>query len=318
MSIYNTDDRIPYFYIIRHLPSGKMYAGCKYAKGANPENLLTPMGYLTSSKKVLNLINTDGLDSFQILRIDTYCDGLHPKDYESLFLEINNCSESEYWLNSHNNTIYTHDDENFKQIMINSYGVDSPMKSKELLQKAQSTNMKKYGVICTLQAEHVLDKIQIQYKLKYDGKHPMLNSFVKQKHKNTCQSNYNVDSPMQSEEVKERHRKSCLESLGVDNPMKSELVKEKSKITCLERYGFETITEYMASIEYSCPHCNKVGKGNNMKRYHFDNCKTVTGESKFVQNKSLDVSCPICGKVGNPKGILGLHLKHCKIKNNII
>jgi len=29
------------------------------------------------------------------------------------------------------------------------------------------------------------------------------------------------------------------------------------------------------SIEYTCPHCQKVGKGPNMKRYHFDNCKTV-------------------------------------------
>jgi hypothetical protein len=25
--------------------------------------------------------------------------------------------------------------------------------------------------------------------------------------------------------------------------------------------------------ELTCPHCNKVGKGPNMKRYHFDNCK---------------------------------------------
>lgn len=24
---------------------------------------------------------------------------------------------------------------------------------------------------------------------------------------------------------------------------------------------------------YECPHCSKVGAGNNMKRYHFDNCK---------------------------------------------
>ena len=25
--------------------------------------------------------------------------------------------------------------------------------------------------------------------------------------------------------------------------------------------------------EHTCPHCNKIGKGPNMKRYHFDNCK---------------------------------------------
>jgi hypothetical protein len=25
--------------------------------------------------------------------------------------------------------------------------------------------------------------------------------------------------------------------------------------------------------EYTCPHCNRVGRGGNMIRYHFDNCK---------------------------------------------
>ena len=28
-------------------------------------------------------------------------------------------------------------------------------------------------------------------------------------------------------------------------------------------------------IERTCPHCGKVGKGPNMKRYHFDKCKKV-------------------------------------------
>jgi hypothetical protein len=32
------------------------------------------------------------------------------------------------------------------------------------------------------------------------------------------------------------------------------------------------------TIEYTCPHCSKVGKGPNMKRYHFDNCKGRSNE----------------------------------------
>lgn len=28
------------------------------------------------------------------------------------------------------------------------------------------------------------------------------------------------------------------------------------------------------TIEYVCPYCGKEGKGPNMKRYHFDNCKS--------------------------------------------
>jgi hypothetical protein len=30
--------------------------------------------------------------------------------------------------------------------------------------------------------------------------------------------------------------------------------------------------------EYTCPHCNKVGKGSNMKRYHFNNCKFLKND----------------------------------------
>lgn len=29
--------------------------------------------------------------------------------------------------------------------------------------------------------------------------------------------------------------------------------------------------------EFTCPHCGKTGKGPNMKRYHFDNCKANPG-----------------------------------------
>ncbi len=29
-------------------------------------------------------------------------------------------------------------------------------------------------------------------------------------------------------------------------------------------------------IERTCPHCNKIGRGGNMKRYHFENCKILS------------------------------------------
>lgn len=30
---------------------------------------------------------------------------------------------------------------------------------------------------------------------------------------------------------------------------------------------------------YTCPHCSKEGRGGNMKRYHFDNCKRKPNEA---------------------------------------
>lgn len=43
------------------------------------------------------------------------------------------------------------------------------------------------------------------------------------------------------------------------------------------RYG-QTYLPFveMNKKEYTCPHCQKIGKGPGMKRYHFDNCKTLS------------------------------------------
>jgi hypothetical protein len=32
----------------------------------------------------------------------------------------------------------------------------------------------------------------------------------------------------------------------------------------------------VVTIESTCPHCGKTGKGNIMKRWHFDNCAART------------------------------------------
>lgn len=103
MTIY-THNTIPYFYIIRHISTGRMYAGSKYAKGCNPDYFMIKGGYTTSSNTINDIISKDGIKSFEILRIDTYCDGFHPYDYETIFLKTNNCASSDNWYNSHNNT----------------------------------------------------------------------------------------------------------------------------------------------------------------------------------------------------------------------
>lgn len=52
----------PYTYLIRHNPSGKVYYGCRYAKGCKPSELW--VSYFTSSKVVRSLIQSDGKSSF--------------------------------------------------------------------------------------------------------------------------------------------------------------------------------------------------------------------------------------------------------------
>lgn len=136
----------PFFYIIRHKLSGKLYAGSKYGINSNPSNFMTSNGYKTSSLEINNIIKNEGINSFEILRIDTYCDNIHPYDYETLFLTTHRCANSKKWFNKHNNTRTSFESPEFKKFMNDKYGVDHCMYLDNTKQKIKKTSIKKYGV----------------------------------------------------------------------------------------------------------------------------------------------------------------------------
>ena len=71
----------PYFYLIRHIYSGKYYAGSQYGKNSDSKNLLKT--YFTSSKIVKKMIEEDGKNSFIIEYIDVRNDA---REYEQKYL----------------------------------------------------------------------------------------------------------------------------------------------------------------------------------------------------------------------------------------
>lgn len=58
------NERVPYTYLVRHKPTGKVYYGCRFARGCRPDDLWKT--YFTSSKHVKKLIEVDGKDSFEV------------------------------------------------------------------------------------------------------------------------------------------------------------------------------------------------------------------------------------------------------------
>jgi hypothetical protein len=92
----------PYFYIIKHIKSGKYYAGCKINSSADPCNLMTEEGYKTTSKVVKKLIEKDGINSFLVLKIKVFENGKQALIYENRFLKKVNAAENEKFLNLHN------------------------------------------------------------------------------------------------------------------------------------------------------------------------------------------------------------------------
>ena len=131
----------PYFYIIQHIESKKLYAGSRYASGCHPDEFMQPNGYQTSSNTIKSIIEQEGLLSFSILRIDTYCDNIHPYDYESLFLQHLDCAKSPNWYNGHNNDGISYRTEYYDAIMIKKYGA----KIKPEAKKNSKTDASKNG-----------------------------------------------------------------------------------------------------------------------------------------------------------------------------
>jgi hypothetical protein len=99
-------EHIPYFYIIQHIPSGKYYAGAKWADGCHPDNFMVEGGYTTSSNKVNDLIKETGLQSFKIeLIITDFGSGMSAYEYETVFLQHWDIANNDDYLNKHNNDL---------------------------------------------------------------------------------------------------------------------------------------------------------------------------------------------------------------------
>ena len=90
---------------------------------------------------------------------------------------------------------------------------------------------------------------------------------------------------IEDEIIQEFHGSSIFNSkkgatgvVGCNRP-KSEQTKEKMSLKAIDGWANKDIRDRRALAMkgkreiIKCPHCNILGGGGNMKRYHFDNCK---------------------------------------------
>ena len=169
-------ETIPYFYIIEHMPSGKLYGGSRWVKGCNPDEFMVEGGYHTSSYIVNELITEDGVDSFKIILILTdFGYGMTAYEYETVFLQSNDIANNENWLNKHNNDGYFNSSfgsEEFKNKMLMLYSVDNPMKIEKIKESHKTTLLKNYNVINPSQSLIIRDRIKLTLLRKTGVDHP--------------------------------------------------------------------------------------------------------------------------------------------------
>lgn len=93
----------PYFYVVKHVPTNRLYAGIRTAKGCHPDELLKPNGYKTSSNVVRKIIETEGLHTMKVIYTITQEElGIRVSDYEREFLRMHDAARSLIWLNLSN------------------------------------------------------------------------------------------------------------------------------------------------------------------------------------------------------------------------
>lgn len=116
-----------------------------------------------------------------------------------------------------------------KATLKQNYGVESPLRNKELLTKAKRTTKRRYGVENVSQSKE-----------------------VKSKKKQTCLSNFGVEHPMQSQKVRSKSKDTLLKRYGVSSPMHIPEIKQKviesSKNTFLSKFGVDNYS--YVNIDY--------------------------------------------------------------------
>jgi hypothetical protein len=243
MSIYS-DLRKPYFYIIQHRKSGKKYGGAKWGKDADPSNFMTEDGYQTSSPTVWKLIESDGLDAFDVLEIVLEEELQIPfnnyrkvDEYEAWFLREHSCGTSMDWLNRVQHASYGSDE--FYENMIASYGVQHAMQSPEIVERHKSSILNSYGVDNVFKLDWVQDKVDISMIERYGVRYPMQNVDLKNKIISTNNNRYGVDWPLQNLNIQEKSKKTLLEKTGYEFAILNPETQEKTKKTLFERTGYE-------------------------------------------------------------------------------
>lgn len=89
--------RKPYTYLIKHIPSGKVYYGLRYANGCDPSDFWK--SYFTSSKDVWNLIESTGKNSFAFEIRKTFNDPLEAIEWEKKVLRRINAMNRDDFIN---------------------------------------------------------------------------------------------------------------------------------------------------------------------------------------------------------------------------
>jgi len=298
---------IPFFYIIRHKKTNKLYGGAKWGQDANPSTFMTLGGYTTSSNTINDIIDEEGLDAFEtVLIITEFGFDMSAYEYETVFLQTNDIANNDNWLNKHNNEfVSTFGSDLFKNNLFNKHGVLHNLQIPEAKINRDNTWNEKYGGNPWANPS-IRSGIYATWDAKYGG-HPMKNSDVKAGRMLTTQERYGVDHTTQTEDMKEKSRVTSMKNRGVDNISKSpERRKEMSETLTGSTYWNDGIKEFKITIN-QLPEPHWV-KGALPKRKRTDEENAANSKLRLgskLYNDGIKNHQVILGEIPDPLWVEG-------------
>ncbi len=116
--------------------------------------------------------------------------------------------------------------------------------------KVENTNIERYGVTTPAKNNDIVDKMKSTNLERYGVENSMYVEKFKQKIKKTNLERYGVESSLQSDATKNKIKITNLERYGVENPSQSNIIKDRKKETSMKNYN----------VEYPCQDLNIFNK----------------------------------------------------------
>lgn len=307
--------RIPYSYKVVFKKTGHFYFGIKYAKDANPETFWKDYFTSSKTIKTLiknfgsdsfetQILNIYTLETIQMLFDEEY-NLIESNKNDILCLNGNNggkildtnagrrikdknglCS---YDICGKKLSKFIEENKEYKEKLI--YNITHWRNDKEKVETAKikykiTLDTKKQNGL-TLREEKSLSIIgdknpsklkENRLKISEGNKLWYLNNPDKAKalKEKIKESMFKIDKDGLN--VFERHSKFMLKNNPTKNTVwvnNSEVNIRCNKDDIPEGYKLGRLKMIIKRTQMICPYCNKEGNGPNMKRYHFDNCKTL-------------------------------------------
>lgn len=238
MSSNISNVRLSYVYLIRHIPSGKFYAGSRTSKKCHPSDFW--VSYHTSSKIVKQIISEEGKDSFEILEIIPRPNG-DALDYEVALLKSVDAAKSGMWLNKSNGQgkfiNIGHCDKTKAKISASNKG-----KAKSLIHR----------INLSISHKNPSDAIRANISASHKGKTHSIQTKLKL-------------SKIQLGCVFTDKHKANISAARIDSILNSN-TKAKISATLKGRTQPKAL----------CPHCGKIAGQSSITRFHGDKCKSIT------------------------------------------